>query len=258
LDNIFWRLGSTDRYEKALQLLEEKENKIYSFDISCYEEFENSNSATNNYLYEKYCRGGYKKQSEKIRSKSLYKSWKNTDLALNIIRILITFECFAFLLFILLKYFNINEFQVHDSKNMSDIKKYLYLYFLTTLILSIFILVYSIMYFILKLYVDKANTDIGLYPYLDVTLDTWSDIFITGQYYDVSLMITSIVFFSLSLALKKAMNNNTELPQYPSPTITENNNDQGSSPNSQSGVTSPDGRQAQAGQSEERKIVYKP
>jgi len=129
LDNIFWRLGSTDRYEKALQLLEEKENKIYSFDISCYEEFENSNSATNNYLYEKYCRGGYKKQSEKIRSKSLYKSWKNTDLALNIIRILITFACFAFLLFILLKYFNINEFQVHDSKYVSDIKKYLYIFF---------------------------------------------------------------------------------------------------------------------------------
>jgi len=54
------------------------------------------------------------------------------------------------------------------------------------------------------------------------------------------------------------MNNNKELPQYPGPTITENNNNQGSSPNSQSEVTSPDGRQAQDGQSEERKIEYKP
>jgi len=59
------------------------------------------------------------------------------------------------------------------------------------------------MYFILRLYVDKANTDIGLYPYLDVILDTWSDIFITGQCYDVSLIIASIVFLAFLLLLKK-------------------------------------------------------
>lgn len=253
LDNVFYRLGSTDRYQEALRFLKEKENKIYSFRDSCYEELGGSISSSG--YYSTYSSCGYKVQSKEIRSKSLYKSWKNTDLALNIIRILITFACFVFLLYILLKYFNVFK----DPNNESNTKKYLYIYFLTTFILSIVILVYSIIYIVLRVQVDKANSDIGLYVVSLLITNTWDSIFLSGQYYDVSLMIASIVVFSLSLALKKAMNNNTDLPQYAGPTIiTVYNNNQGASPNPQSGVTSPDGRHAQTCQSEDRKIESKP
>ena len=259
LDNVFYRLGSTDRYQEALIYLKEKENKIYSFGSSCYEELSESSSSYGYYPTHSSCK--VKVQSKKIRSKSLYKSWKDTDLALNIIRILITFACFVFLLYLLLKYFNVfNVFK--DPNHESNIKKYLYIYFLTTLILSIVILVYSIIYIVLRVQVDKANSDIGLYSESILITDTWTSMVLAGNYFDISLMIMSIVVFSLSLALKKAMNNNTELPQYAGPTIiavyNNNNNNQGSSPNPQSGVTSPDGRQAQTGQSEERKIESNP
>lgn len=240
LDNIFYKLGSTDRYEKALQYLKEKENKIYSYPNYCYEELGGSKSRYD-------C--AYKVQSKEIRSKSLYKSWKDTDLALNIIRILISVACFFFLLYLILKYFNV----FHDPNNESKKPKYLYIYFLTTLILSIVTLVYSIIYIVLRVQVDKANSDIGLYAESILITDTWTSMVLAGNYFDISLMIMSIVVFSLSLALKKAMNNNTELPQYAGPTIITVQ-----SINPQSGATSPDGRQAQAGQSEERKIESKP
>ena len=84
-------------------------------------------------------------------------------LTLNIIRILIIFSFFAFLLYILIKYFNVFK----DLNNESNISKYLYIYFLTTLILSIFIFVYSLMYFILRVFINKVNDDIGLYPISD-------------------------------------------------------------------------------------------
>lgn len=258
-DSILFRLASTERYKKALVYLNEKDNdNDLSFPKFCYHKFDDEfrniiDFNSNGY----YCYIGpvsYLKQSKEIGSPSLYKNWKKTDIALNIIRILITFSCFVFLLLVLLKYFNI----IKDSKNESKKNKYLYIYFLTTLILSIFIFVYSLIYIILRAQVNNTDYDIGLYTTITAQIDEWTSVLMAGHSLDGSLIVISIVFFCLSILLKRAMNRDISQQQPNGPIIVQYRQSENNNENIEIHESSPDGRQVKVAKSEERQINPKP
>ena len=260
-DNVFYRLGSTERYKKALIYLDEKEKGIHSFPEDCYKEAFYYYS-----IYINHCQKddeNYNRQAEEIRYASLYKGWKSTDLALNIIRILITFAGFGFLLFILLKIFNVFK----EPNNVSNTEKYLNIFFVTALILGFVIFIYTSIYLSERINVNYANNDIGLYKANDLT-DNWSSTLIAGSLFDIFIMMSSLLSFFFSIILKIVMIRNTNQQQGNGPTIiritgapqnyNQNINVHSTSPQAQAEMTSPAINQAQVGQSEERNIEYKP
>ena len=152
---IFIRAANTSLYKEALKYLEQRNNGV------------NNNYDCTNGLY---CADGDKhlsKPSDSVSYQDLFKKWKSVELAINIIRTIITLSFFLFSFFIIYKKtesmmesLNQNEYTVEKVKIIQkNVEKWI-MYLI--IILSFFVII-CIMYIIIRALALTANDDIGLY-----------------------------------------------------------------------------------------------
>jgi ABC-type multidrug transport system permease subunit len=183
------RAGNTAQYKDSLQILKELEEGHYSryendYDYDNYYN-ENDYDYDNYYDENKYYPRDY--YNHDINNVSLFKSWKNVELVLNLLRFILLLFQFVIIFYLLskrLKNLDLPEKSLPRAIILS----------IGSMILSIIQLIYSIIIAILILL--TMNTIEEIESYSD---DTSSD-FNTRSYFNIFLNITIIVLFSICIS----------------------------------------------------------
>ena len=183
------RAGNTAQYKDSLQILKELEEGHYSryendYDYDNYYN-ENDYDYDNYYDENKYYPRDY--YNHDINNVSLFKSWKNVELVLNLLRFILLLFQFMIIFYLLskrLKNLDLPEKSLPRAIILS----------IGSMILSIIQLIYSIIITILILL--TMDTIEGMRSYSDVT----STDFNTRSYFNIFLNIKIIVLFSIFIS----------------------------------------------------------
>ena len=186
------RAGNTDQYKDSLQILKELEEVHYSrykndYDYDNYSYYDESDYDYNYSYYDEnkyYPRDYY---NHDINNVSLFKSWKNAELVLNLLRFILLLFQFVIIFYLLskrLKNLDLPEKSLPRAIILS----------IGSMILSIIQLIYSIIITILILL--TMDTIEEMRSYSDVT----STDFNTRSYFNIVLNITMIVLFSICIS----------------------------------------------------------
>ena len=182
---IFIRAANTKRYDRALEYLEAINNG--TFNNITYEDCKKSG-----YIFKDgyYCKinGEYlKKPSDTVSNQSLFKNWTKAELAINIIRTVLTLIFISFLYFVIKnKGSNIQSMDNDERKKYSS--NLFYLLFFTSLMIT-----YSGLCIIIRALALTPNMDIGLYP------DTDQDAFESKIAVNYIIDIIEIVLYSIEI-----------------------------------------------------------
>ena len=186
------RAGNTDQYKDSLQILKELEEVHYSrykndYDYDNYSHYDESDYDYNYSYFDEnkyYPRDYY---NHDISNVSLFKSWKNAELVLNLLRFILLL--FQFMIIFYLLYKRLKNLDLPEKSLPRVI-----ILSIGSMILSIIQLIYSIIITILILL--TMDTIEEMRSYSDVT----STDFNTRSYFNIVLNITMIVLFSICIS----------------------------------------------------------
>ena len=205
---VFVRVGRTERYKEALQLLEEKNNNIFNskFPLSCFKASsknggKNSSLILRN-LYGDRCELEGKillPQDEKISLQTHFKNWKKTELALNLLRTIIIGLYLFYIIFIKCKYLNninntIDDLQAHT--NLSN-------HFIISTSLSMILTYTSALFMLIRMFVFGTNTEIGLY---EKNSTDFEDYMVYNYIADIADIVLAGICICFSIRIKQAYN----------------------------------------------------
>ena len=154
---IFIRAAKTGRYNDALLLLEERNrDKLSNYKLDdCI--------LSGTFKDDLYCEINGKmlyKPSENVSYQSLFRNYVKVELAINVLRTIITAIFFAFVYFIFTKY---NLYQLLNSPNRKEEKEKLSNLLMISAGYLIILLFTSALFILVRALALTANMDIGLY-----------------------------------------------------------------------------------------------
>lgn len=213
--NSFYMMSSTDRYKKALILLELYNKKIFIYPIYCYE------SAKDNPIYAHYFIAGnpgckingeeYEKQARTIDSQTNFTELKERELALNIINIILSGLYFISLLFITIKYLS----KINNSNGERIEHKYIRIYLIIIVVLSFILMTISILMMKCNSDAISTNNQIGLYKRNEE--DDISYCYLINIIVFIITFVSSIICNSFSILVSVSYNKQMEQLQSHAP-----------------------------------------
>ena len=199
---VFIRVGTADKYEDALEILDEKNNNtIYSkFPPSCFR----SSSFDEDYYYldDNHCKfeeKNIRKQDVNISLQTYFKNWKIIELVLNLFRVIFICIYLIYVLFIKLKHLK----NIHNSNDDPQAHTYLSDHLIYSTSLSIILIYISGLFLFLRSLVEGIYQEIGLY---EEDSNDFKDYMEFNYVVDILDIVFAAISIGFSIRVKQAYN----------------------------------------------------
>ena len=199
---VFIRVGTADKYEDALEILDEKNNNtIYSkFPPSCFR----SSSFDEDYynLDDNHCKFEEKKirkQDVNISLQTYFKNWKIIELVLNLFRVIFICIYLIYVLVIKLKHLK----NIHNSNDAPQAHTNLSDHLIYSTSLSIILIYISGLFFFLRSLVEGIYQEIGLY---EEDSNDFKDYMGFNYAVDILDIVFAAISIGFSIRVKQAYN----------------------------------------------------
>ena len=199
---VFIRVGTADKYEDALEILDEKNNNtIYSkFPPSCFR----SSSFDEDYynLDDNHCKfeeKNIRKQDVNISLQTYFKNWKIIELILNLFRVIFICIYLIYVLFIKLKHLK----NIHNSNDAPQAHTNLSDHLIYSTSLSIILIYISGLFLFLRSLVEGIYQEIGLY---EEDSNDFKDYMEFNYVVDILDIVFAAISIGFSIRVKQAYN----------------------------------------------------
>lgn len=199
---VFIRVGTADKYEDALEILDEKNNNtIYSkFPLSCFRSSSFDEDYYNlDYNHCKFEEKNIRKQDVNISLQTYFKNWKIIELVLNLFRVIFICIYLIYVLVIKLKHLK----NIHNSNDAPQAHTNLSDHLIYSTSLSIILIYISGLFLFLRSLVEGIYQEIGLY---EEDSNDFKDYMGFNYAVDILDIVFAAISIGFSIRVKQAYN----------------------------------------------------